>query len=79
MRQRTVYLAHTMALTDLVHGTGGTVRTAFECWRERWNEAAERWESVNWAVRGFGPSLETALADLLRAEHDHMLREGVTG
>lgn len=80
MRQRVAYLAHTVTMADLVHGAGAdTARTAFECWRERWSERAERWEGAQWAIRGFGPSLETALADLLRAEHDHMLREGVTG
>lgn len=78
MRQRITYLAHTTEMADLIHGTV-TARTACECWRERWNEAAQRWESLNWTVQGFGPSLEAALADLLRAGHDHMVREGVTG
>jgi hypothetical protein len=44
---------------------GGTAeRFVFEAWRD-------------WAgVHGFGTSLETALADLLRREHDAAEREG---
>lgn len=75
MRQRVACLTRTVEMQDATGTSRATYRDACECWRERWNEAAGRWEAVNWAVRGFGPSLETALADLMRAEHDHMMKE----
>jgi hypothetical protein len=76
---RLTWEEHVLTARNIHDYGGGIIRAVYEAWREYWRKAETTpsgnhipaaWHQRYGTPHGFGTSVEEALADLLRREHD---------